>query len=99
MCENVIQPAGEKDTALDVFHFDDDRTNFEQFAEDNGFHFWKCSQLMRLLGYESTAEVGKTKPVQRAITACNTLSIPIQKNFDFQSDGDVRLTRFALDFC
>ncbi|MDR2180196.1 MAG: hypothetical protein LBP21_07795 [Synergistaceae bacterium] len=95
MVENVIQPTGEKDAALDVFHFDDDRANFEQLAEDNGFHFWMCSQLMRLLGYESIAEAGKIKPVQRAITACNTLGIPIQENFDFQSDGDVKLTRFA----
>jgi DNA-damage-inducible protein D len=95
MSENAVRFAEEEDSALDVFHFDDDRANFEQLAEDNGFHFWKCSQLMRLLGYESAAEAGKTKPVQRAIAACNTLGIPIQENFDFQPDGDVKLTRFA----
>lgn len=80
--------------AVDVFHFEDDKPNFEQFAEDNGFHYWKCSYLMRLLGYELTGDVAKMKPVQRAITACSTLGIPIHENFEF-SEEDVKLTRFA----
>ena len=83
-----------ENTALDVFHFDDDRENFEQFAQDNGFHYWRCSHLMMLLGYEIAADVGKMKPVQRAIAACNTLGIPIQENFGFV-EGDIQLTRFA----
>jgi DNA-damage-inducible protein D len=84
-----------ENAAMDVFHFDEERTNFEQFAEDNGFHFWKCSQLMELLGYEPASDVGKMKPVQRAIAACNTLNIPIQENFDFSVSDDIKLTRFA----
>ncbi|MDR1740768.1 MAG: hypothetical protein LBR38_02835 [Synergistaceae bacterium] len=82
------------DPQADVFHFDEDRPNFEQFAQDNGFHYWKCSELMRLLGYDVPPDVGKMKPVQRAITACNTLDIPIQENFTFDG-GEIRLTRFA----
>ena len=83
-------------TALDVFHFDDERENFEQFAKDNGFHYWKCRELMMLLGYETAMDVGKMKPVQRAIAACNTLGIPIQENFGFiEGDNDIQLTRFA----
>lgn len=61
--------------ALDVFHFDEDRLNFEQFAQDNGFHFWRGSKLMELLGYEIPSDVGRMKPIQRAVTACNTLAV------------------------
>lgn len=49
---------------------------------------------MTLLGYELAADVGKMKPVQRAIAACNTLSIPIHENFSF-GENDIQLTRFA----
>ena len=34
------------------------------------------------------------KPIQRAVTACNTLGIPIHENFEFV-EGDVKITRFA----
>ena len=34
------------------------------------------------------------KPVQRAISACNTLGIPIHENFEFL-ENDVKVTRFA----
>ena len=84
----------EKTTALDVFHFDTDRPNFEDLAKDNGFHFWFASKLMEVLGYEDTTNVAKSKPIQRALAACSTLGIPIQENFDF-TDNDVKLTRFA----
>lgn len=79
---------------LDVFHFDDDRPNFETLSQDNGFHFWWGSQLMEALGYDNAFEVARSKPVQRAMTACNSLGIPIQENFIFLND-DVKLTRFA----
>ena len=82
-----------KITALDVFHFDTDRPNFEDLAKDNGFHFWFASKLMEVLGYEDTTNVAKSKPIQRALAACSTLGIPIQENFDFTND--VKLTRFA----
>ena len=37
--------------ALDVFHFDDERLNFEDLSSENGFHFWLASKLMEVLGY------------------------------------------------
>lgn len=79
---------------LDVFHFDNDRLNFEDLSADNGFHFWFASKLMEVLGYGDIGNVKNAKPVQRALTACNTLGIPVQENFDFTED-DVKLTRFA----
>jgi DNA-damage-inducible protein D len=79
---------------LDVFHFDESRENFESYASDNGFHYWSCKKFMELLGYEVAGGVAKMKPVQRAVTACNTLGIPIQENFTFDDD-DVKITRFA----
>ena len=80
--------------ALDVFHFDEDRPNFEDLSGDNGFHFWLASKLMEVLGYTNITNIKNAKPIQRALTACNTLGIPIQENFDFLDD-DVKLTRFA----
>ena len=80
--------------ALDVFHFDDDRLNFEDLSSNNGFHFWLASKLMEVLGYSDVTNVKNAKLVQRALTACNTLGIPVQENFDF-TDDDVKLTRFA----
>lgn len=81
-------------TSPNVLHFDDNRPSFEDLAKDNGFHFWMCSSLMKLLGYENVSDVANLKPVQRAITTCSSLGIPIQENFCF-TDGDIKLTRFA----
>ncbi len=79
---------------IDVFHFDDDRPNFEDLSGDNGFHYWLASKLMEVLGYTNISNIKNAKPIQRALTACNTLGIPVQENFDFLDD-DVKLTRFA----
>ena len=49
---------------------------------------------MEMLGYSDITNVKNAKPVQRALTACNTLGIPVQENFEF-ADDDVKLTRFA----
>lgn len=80
--------------ALGVFHFEDDRPNFEDLSGDNGFHFWLASKLMEVLGYTNITNIKNAKPIQRALTACNTLGIPVQENFEFLDD-DVKLTRFA----
>ena len=85
---------GDGVTELGVFHFDDSHPNFEDLAKDNGFHFWLASKLMELFGYENISDVTKSKPIQRAVTACNTLGIPVQENFEFL-ENDVKLTRFA----
>lgn len=80
--------------ALGVFHFKDNRPNFEDLSGDNGFHFWLASKVMEVLGYTNITNIKNAKPIQRALTACNTLGIPVQENFEFLDD-DVKLTRFA----
>jgi DNA-damage-inducible protein D len=82
---------------LDVFHFDDDRENFETYAGRNGFTFWLASQLVECLGYASIAPV--LKAVNNALAACAALNIPIQENFEetkHPTHGrDWKLSRFA----
>jgi len=84
-------------TELDIFHFDQDRPNFESYAGVNGFKFWLASQLMDCLGYSTMAPV--LKAVNNAIAGCATLGIPINENFQEISSGDHKrdwkLSRFA----
>ena len=45
---------------LQVFHFDTDRPNFEDYGRENGFRHWLASDLMQHLGYSNMA------PIRRA---------------------------------
>lgn len=83
-----------------VFHFDEDRDNFESHAVDNGTVTWYASDLAQMLGYQSLATFNKA--INRAITACMTLNIPVAENFQQvkrdvsgQVIEDYKLTRFA----
>ncbi len=82
---------------LDVFHFDDDRPNFEGFAHENGFRYWLASDLMELLGYSTMQPI--LNAVNRAMSACGQLEIPFEENFaptKTETGGkDWRLSRFA----
>lgn len=86
----------EEDTELGVFHFEDDRENFEDLGRENGEKTWGARDLMRWLGYESWAPFFNA--INRAIGTCTTLGIPVAENFtQVQSDSgiDFRLSRFA----
>jgi len=83
-----------------VFHFDEDQDNFEQHAIDNGSVCWYASELAQLLGYQSLASFGKA--INRAISACTALNIPVMENFqqvkrtvDGVTIDDYKLSRFA----
>jgi DNA-damage-inducible protein D len=83
-----------------VFHFDEDKDNFERHAIDNGNVYWFASDLMEMLGYQSLASFNKA--INRAITACMALNIPVAENFvqvtrnvKGESVDDHKLTRFA----
>ena len=79
-----------------VFHFDDDRENFENLGVENGQKTWSARRLMKWLGYENWAPFFNA--INRAIGTCTSLSIPITDNFKQVSteDGDdFRLSRFA----
>ncbi len=84
-------------TDLLVFHFDDDRPNFEAYARDNGFRHWLASDLMKMLDYASMAPIRKA--VNSAMAACANLGVPINENFkETQTEGvgaDWCLSRFA----
>ncbi|MDR1346884.1 MAG: damage-inducible protein [Prevotellaceae bacterium] len=73
---------------------------FEQQSKENGFTYWFASKLMEMLGYKSMTSFSKA--INKAMTTCNTLNIPIIENFEQIKviiDGkygiDFRLSRFA----
>ena len=73
---------------------------YEQYGEENGFVSWKASVLMQLLDYKSMTTFAKA--INKAMTTCNTLNIPIMENFeqiydiiDGKTLLDYKLSRFA----
>ena len=70
---------------------------FENSSQENGFTFWFASELMPILGYESMSSFNKV--INKAMTACNTLQIPIIENFvqvyKDNKELDFKLSRFA----
>ncbi|MDR2466320.1 MAG: damage-inducible protein [Prevotellaceae bacterium] len=84
------------DLLLQQFTGDD----FEEYGKENGFVFWMASDLMRLLDYKSMTTFGKA--INKAMTTCNTLNIPIMENFeqtcvviDGRQMPDYKLSRLA----
>lgn len=74
--------------------------NFEDRCRENGFVHWFASELMTFLGYETW--VSFEKAINKAMTTCNTLGIPIMENFcqiSKEEEGktvyDFKLSRFA----
>jgi DNA-damage-inducible protein D len=86
-------------TELQLFNNDFNEEVFEDQSSENGFTYWTASSLMKMLGYKSMTSFGKA--INRAMTTCNTLNIPIMENFVQVSQGDGRsvtdfkLSRFA----
>lgn len=87
-------------TSLSLFGPDFSGDHFENHSKENGFTFWNASELMNLLGYESWTSFSKA--INRAMTTCNTLQIPIMENFiqkEVLVNGkmayDYKLSRFA----
>jgi len=85
---------------LELFHFQDGEKSFEDFAQNNGDTFWWGSEFMDHLGYETWQSFGKL--INKSMTACNTLNIPIMENFrqterivDGHVGHDWKLSRFA----
>lgn len=85
---------------LELFMCNFSEDNFEKFSHENGFTYWYASDLMKLLEYENFNTFQKA--INRAMTTCNTLNIPIYDNFHQEQitrDGkvviDFRLSRFA----
>jgi DNA-damage-inducible protein D len=86
---------------LDYFHFERDRSSFEDLGKQNGFRYWFAKDLMKMLGYADYA-VFKRGPLNKAMTVCTTLDIDVCTNFEQTTrniDGvmqpDYRLSKFA----
>src|ERR1700730_9703868 len=82
---------------LEVFHFDEDRPNFENMGGQNSFRYWLASELMQVLDYASIQPV--LNAVNKAMAACGQLNVQINENFletKTPSGGkDWKLSRFA----
>jgi DNA-damage-inducible protein D len=83
-----------------VFHFDEDRDNFEGHAVNNGIICWYAADLMQMLGYQSLGSFRGA--INKAMGACIALGINVAENFvqtDRSSSGgpanDIKLSRFA----
>lgn len=84
-------------TQIDVFHFEPERTSFESLGRENGFRHWYGSELALMLGYEDMEATRKA--INKAMTVCMTLNIPVVDNFQqVESEyekRDFKLSRFA----
>lgn len=86
---------------LQLFGSDFSSDYFEENCKENGFTFWTASNLMKQLGYENWQTFQKA--INKAMTTCNTLSIPIMENFvqiqtideSGKTGFDFKLSRFA----
>ena len=80
-------------TQLDLFHFDDDRPNFEAMGKENGATHWDEAILKEALGYQS--DQGFTKAITRAKQACLSLGIQCEVHFPLMENGKYAITRFG----
>ncbi|MCK9392176.1 MAG: hypothetical protein M0Q01_11500 [Syntrophales bacterium] len=85
---------------MEVFHFDDDKPNFDVMGHYNAMKYWYARDFMRMLGYDSYNTFRNV--INRAIAACTSLNINVTENFiqaDRAIDGrvlpDLKLSRFA----
>jgi DNA-damage-inducible protein D len=83
-----------------VFHFDNSKENFNDLYQEGNFTFWYARDFMVMLGYKNYESFSKA--INKAMTACMTLEIPVLDNFvqqkrilEGQSIPDYQLSRFA----
>lgn len=102
MKSNLLNNFGEILNAMqtELFHFEEDKENFESYSKENGYTHWSALDLMEMLGYTNWSTFNHV--ISKAMATCNTLNIPIVGNFDQVEkivDGksilDFKLSRFA----
>jgi DNA-damage-inducible protein D len=86
---------------LEVFHFDDNKESFEDFAQINGECHWYATDLMKCLGYDDWRAFDNNA-INRAVSACLALKLSVQEHFqqckrivEGREIDDYKLTRFA----
>lgn len=84
----------------EIFHFNKDKQNFDDFGLENGMKFWYARQFMSMLGYEDFQSFKKA--INKAMIACDALGIGMENNFisinrdiDGKNLQDYKLSRFA----
>jgi DNA-damage-inducible protein D len=84
----------------EIFHFNKDKQNFDDFGLENGMKFWYARQFMSMLGYEDFQSFKKA--INKAMIACDALGIGMESNFisvNREINGknlqDYKLSRFA----
>jgi DNA-damage-inducible protein D len=87
---------------LDLFNIEDGEAGIENYAHDNGLHFWYASDVAMALGYDDFAAFKKTV-LNKAITVCMTAGFIIIEHFEQcprEINGvvidDIKLSRFAF---
>jgi DNA-damage-inducible protein D len=85
---------------FDMFHFNDNQTNFNDLAQSNGFTYWYATDYMQMLGYTSYQSFRKA--INKALTTCMTIDVNTVDNFEQierivnnQKIHDFKLSRFA----
>ena len=77
---------------LTLFHFEDDKPNWENQGLQNGSKKWTEAMLRDALGYQNVQSFRNV--ITRAMQACLSLKIQCEDNFMLK-DGEYDLTRFA----
>ncbi|HEY3875393.1 MAG TPA: hypothetical protein VGM92_07935 [Candidatus Kapabacteria bacterium] len=87
---------------LDLFHHEDGKPNIEDYAFDNGMHFWYASDVAAALGYDDFA-LFKKNVLNKAYGLCMANEFPVPENFEQctrEVNGeiieDVKISRFAF---
>lgn len=87
-------------SVMDVFHFDNEKSNFDDIAVQGEATYWLATDFMKMLGYSSYSSFQKI--VNKGITACMTLGIDVMQDFrqvpgevDGKKVMDYQLSRFA----
>lgn len=63
----------------EVFHFDEGRPSFDDFAQENGFRYWSARRMMELLDYANWDSFCKV--INKAIGVCMTIGAKVDENF------------------
>jgi len=87
---------------LDLFHHEAGKPNIEDYAFDNGMHFWYASDVAASLGYDDFV-LFKKNVLNKAIGLCMANDFPIPENFEQctrKVNGEIiedfKISRFAF---
>jgi DNA-damage-inducible protein D len=90
------------DLTLTLFHTEEGKPCIEDYAFDNGMHFWYASDIAAILEYQDFTQF-KRDVMNKAIGVCMTTGFSVMEHFEQckrEKDGaiieDWKLSRFAF---